>query len=175
MQKIQLPLSAETIRSLHAGDEVRLSGTVYTARDAAHQRLVQMIQEGRPLPFDLNGAVIYYVGPTPARPGEVIGSAGPTSSYRMDGSTPLLLEKGLKGMIGKGRRSQTVIDAIHASGAVYFVAAGGAGALLGSCIKAAEPVAFADLLSEAVLRLTVEDFPCFVGIDSYGKDLYDLG
>lgn len=160
--------------SLCAGEEVLLSGTVYTARDAAHKRLVQMIETREDLPFDLFNAAIYYVGPTPASEGHAIGSAGPTTSSRMDTYTPLLLEKGLRVMIGKGRRSEEVKEAIRAHGAVYFVACGGAGALLSHCIIRTEPVAFEDLLAEAIVKLTLKDFPCFVGIDAKGKDIYDL-
>lgn len=174
MKKVQIPLSEETVLSLHAGDSVLLSGTLYTARDAAHKRMKEMQEEGEPLPFELNGNVIYYVGPTPAREGGVIGSAGPTTSSRMDAYTPDLLDQGLKGMLGKGRRSDAVKEAIVRNHAVYFVACGGAGALISHCIKKREPVAFEELLSEAVTKLTVEDLPCFVGIDAYGKDIYDM-
>lgn len=173
-RRIQLPMSSEERRSLKAGEYVLLSGTIYTARDAAHRRLHELIESGQPLPFDLQDATIYYVGPTPAAPGQVIGSAGPTTSTRMDAYTPELLVHGLAGMIGKGRRGDAVKEAIRAHGAVYFVACGGAGALLSHSITACEPVAFADLLSEAITKLTVKDFPCFVGVDSAGNDIYDL-
>jgi fumarate hydratase subunit beta len=175
MRKIRLPLTDDVISSLHAGDAVLLSGTVYTARDAAHKRLHEMIAAEKELPFDLEGAVIYYVGPTPARPGQVIGSAGPTTSGRMDAYTPELLDHGLKGMLGKGRRSAEVRASIVSHHAVYFVACGGAGALISHCIKSREMVAFPELLAEAVTRLEVEDLPCFVGIDCEGKDIYDRG
>lgn len=173
MKKVSLPLTDETISELHAGDAVLLSGTVYTARDAAHKKLHEMLAEGKPLPFDVKGALIYYVGPTPARPGQVIGSAGPTTSGRMDVYTPELLAHGLKGMLGKGRRSDEVKQAIVSHHAVYFVACGGAGALISHCIKSREMVAFPELLAEAVTKLEVEDLPCFVGIDCYGQDIYD--
>lgn len=174
MKKISLPMSEEVIASLHAGDSVLLSGTVYTARDAAHKRMHDMLEKGEQLPFDLKGAVIYYVGPTPAKPGQVIGSAGPTTSTRMDAYAPELLDLGLKGMIGKGRRGNAVKSAIVRNHAVYFVACGGAGALLSHSIVKAEPVAFEDLLAEAIVKLEVKDMPLFVGIDSEGNDIYDL-
>lgn len=175
MRRIEVPMSLEVRDSLKAGDSVLLSGTVYTARDAAHKRLAEMIHKGEKLPFDLNNAVIYYVGPTPARPGQVIGSAGPTTSSRMDPYVPLLAEHGLRGMIGKGRRSEEVIQAIRKYHMVYFAAVGGAGALLSHAIVKREMVAFEDLLSEAVTKLTIKDFPCFVAIDTEGNDIYDPG
>jgi len=174
MKKVSLPLSDEVISFLHAGDAVLLSGTMYTARDAAHKRLHEMMAKGEKLPFDLDGALIYYVGPTPAQPGQVIGSAGPTTSGRMDAYTPELLEHGLKGMLGKGRRSEAVKQAVVKHHAVYFVACGGAGALISHSIVKREMVAFPELLAEAVTRLEVKDLPCFVGIDCEGKDIYDL-
>lgn len=174
MKKITLPLNEEAISTLHAGDAVLLSGTVYTARDAAHKRLHEMIEKEETLPFDLKGAVIYYVGPTPAKPGQVIGSAGPTTATRMDAYSPELLDLGLKGMIGKGRRGDKVKEAIVRNKAVYFVACGGAGALLSHSIIKAEPVAFEDLLAEAIVKLEVKDMPLFVGIDAEGKDIYEL-
>ena len=174
MKKLTLPLSMEERRGLRAGEGVLLSGTVYTARDAAHKRLHEMILNGEELPFDLHEACIYYVGPTPATQGRPIGSAGPTTSGRMDPYAPELLDLGLKGMIGKGRRNQAVKDAIIRNKAVYFVAVGGAGALLSHSIKKREMVAFEELLAEALTKLTVEDFPCFVGIDCTGTDIYDL-
>ncbi len=173
MKRLQLPLSEEERMSLKAGDAVLLSGEIYTARDAAHKRLHEMIERNEELPFDLNDAVIYYVGPTPAKPGQAIGSAGPTTSGRMDPYAPLLLDLGLKGMIGKGKRNDQVKDAIVRNKAVYFVAVGGAGALLSHSIMKREPVAFDDLLAEAITKLTVKDFPCFVGIDCLGRDIYD--
>ena len=152
-----------------------LSGPLYTARDAAHQRLCRCLQEGKPLPVELAGETIYYVGPSPAKPGEVIGSAGPTTSYRMDPYTPPLLALGLKGMIGKGRRSAEVVQAIREHGAVYFAAIGGAGALLARCVKKAEVVAYEDLGAEAIRRMEVVDFPVTVVIDTLGQNLYEAG
>lgn len=173
MKRIQLPLSEKDCLSLHTGDAVLLNGEIYTARDAAHKRLCQMIERGEKLPFDLENAVIYYVGPTPARPGQVIGSAGPTTASRMDPYVPILAKRGMRGMIGKGRRDDEVKKAIQQYHMIYFVAVGGAGALLSHHIIKREPVAFEDLLSEAVTKLTVQDFPCFVGIDCAGNDIYD--
>ena len=173
--KIQVPMSAETARTLHAGDSVLLSGVIYTARDAAHKRLCALADEGEPLPFDPEGAVIYFVGPTPAKPGLVIGSAGPTTSYRMDAYSPKLIALGQTGMIGKGKRSAEVVAAMKKHGAVYFGAIGGCGALLSQCIKKAEVIAYEDLGAEAVRRLEVEDFPVVVVIDSEGNNLYETG
>lgn len=173
-RKITLPLTEETIQQLRAGDMVYLTGTVYSARDAAHKRIYEMIENGQEPPFPLAGSVVYYLGPTPARPGKVIGSAGPTTSSRMDKYTPALLEKGLRGMIGKGRRSQQVLDAIVKNKAVYFAAIGGAGALLSHCIVASEVIAFEDLGTEAVRKMEVKDFPVIVEIDAEGNDLYQL-
>ena len=172
--KINLPLTKEVTKNLKAGDIVELSGIIYTARDAAHKRLVEMIKANQPLPFDLNGASIYYVGPTPARENQVIGSAGPTTSSRMDPYVPLLAEKGMKGMIGKGRRSQEVIEAVKRHKMIYFVCTGGAGALLSHSIISREVIAFDDLLAEAIARIEVKDFPCFVGLDIHGNDIYDM-
>lgn len=172
---IKLPLTEEIIKELHSGDRVLLSGTVYTARDEAHLYLCRMMDAKEPLPFDLNGAVIYYSGPCPAPPGAVIGPAGPTTSGRMDAYAPRLLDAGLKGMIGKGKRNKAVKESIVKNRAVYFGAVGGAGALLSSCIKEAEVIAFPELGAEAVYRLRVEDFPCAVVNDSYGGDLYEEG
>ncbi|MDR0562055.1 MAG: Fe-S-containing hydro-lyase [Spirochaetaceae bacterium] len=173
--RITLPLTREKASVLNAGDMVYLSGVIYTARDAAHKRFVELLDAGASLPFPIEDAVIYYVGPTPAAPGQVIGSAGPTTSYRMDAYAPRLLGLGLRGMIGKGKRSAEVASAMLNAGAVYFGAIGGAGALLGDCIKAAEIVAFEDLGTEAVRRLTVADFPAAVIIDSRGENLYLTG
>ena len=170
---ITLPMDLETREKLRAGDEVYLTGVIYTARDAAHKRLHEMRERGEEYPFEMKDAVIYYVGPTQPKPGHAVGSAGPTTSGRMDAYTPELLDDGLRGMIGKGRRSPEVIDAVIRNKAIYFVVVGGAGALLSNRIKKAEPVAFEDLLSEAIVKLTVEDFPCFVGIDTLGNDIYD--
>lgn len=160
---------------LKAGDRVILSGTVYTARDAAHKRLVSLLQSGEKLPFDLNNAIIYYCGPTPAKCGLSIGSAGPTTSSRMDSFAPLLIENGLKGMIGKGDRSDGVIEAQKNFGAVYFAAIGGAGALYSRCITSCEVVAFPELGCESVKKLTVKDFPLTVAIDAFGNDIYRQG
>jgi fumarate hydratase subunit beta len=169
------PLDNETVMSLHAGDIVYLSGVIYTARDAAHKRLVDLLDAGEKLPFDIEGATIYFVGPTPPKPGDPIGSAGPTTSYRMDSYSPRLIAEGLKGMIGKGKRNKDVTDACQEYKAVYFGATGGAGALLGKQIKKAEVIAYPELGPEAVRRLEVEDFPVTVINDSYGEDLYKIG
>jgi len=174
-KKITAPLSPETVKDLRAGDSVLLSGTIYTGRDLAHKRLTDSIKAGEKLPFDLAGAVIYYVGPAPAKPGQVIGSAGPTTSYRMDTYSPLLMEKGMRGMIGKGTRAQSVLDAMKKYGAVYFAAVGGAGALIARTIKEAKVIAYEDLGPEAVRELRVEDFPAIVINDMYGGDLYKTG
>lgn len=170
--KLTLPLKKEDIMTLKAGDSVTLSGVMYTARDAAHKRFDDMIQNGEQLPFDIQGQTIYYVGPAPARQGYVVGPAGPTSSYRMDKYTPMLLDMGLVAMIGKGERSSDVIDAIKRNGAVYFAAIGGAAALISKSIVENEPVCFEDLGTEAVHKYTVVDFPCIVAIDSDGNDVY---
>jgi fumarate hydratase subunit beta len=170
---IQLPLDPAIILTLRAGDRVTLTGPVLAARDAAHQRMHDLLSAGKPLPFSLVGETIYYVGPSPALPGAVIGSAGPTSSYRMDSYTPELLALGLRGMIGKGRRAPAVVEAIRQAGAVYFGAVGGAGALLARRIRRVEPVAWDDLGAEAVTRLWFERFPVVVINDAYGHDLYD--
>lgn len=172
---IKTPLTKSDIRKLKAGDSCLISGVIYTARDAAHKRLCELIKQGKELPFDLTNAIIYFVGPTPAKPGQVIGSAGPTTSYRMDAYSPTLIELGITGMIGKGDRGETVINAMKKYGAVYFGAIGGCGALIGDCIKKAEVVAFADLGAEAVYRLEVENFPVRVIIDVNGNNLYKIG
>lgn len=174
-KRITTPLTAEVCSALKAGDSVLLSGTVYTARDAAHKRLCQLAAEGKPLPFPVEDSVIYFVGPSPARPGQPIGSAGPTTSYRMDAYSPTLLRLGSKGMIGKGKRSQGVIDAMKEAGAVYFGAIGGAGALLAKCVKSSELVCYEDLGAEAIRKLEVENLPLTVIIDSCGNNLYELG
>ena len=173
--KMTTPLSDEDIEKLKIGDIVYLSGTIYTARDAAHKRLVDLINEGKELPFDLKGSVIYFVGPTPPKPGEPIGSAGPTTSYRMDSYSPILIEHGQKAMIGKGKRNQAVKDACVKHKAVYFGATGGAGALIAQRIKKAEVIAYPELGPEAIRKLEVEDFPVTVVNDSYGGDLYEEG
>ena len=173
--KLTAPLSKADAAKLRAGDTVLLSGTIYTARDAAHKRLCALAAEGKPLPFAIEDAVVYYAGPTPARPGGVIGSVGPTTSYRMDAYSPTMIELGQRGMIGKGKRSPEVIEAMKKHGAVYFGAIGGAGALLSRCIKKAEVIAYEDLGAEALRRLEVEDLPAFVIIDSEGNNLYEKG
>ena len=172
---ITTPLNDETIASLKAGDQVLLTGVVYTARDAAHKRLIALIKEGKDLPIDLRGQVIYYVGPAPAKPGDPIGSAGPTTSMRMDPYAPTLMEHGMKGMIGKGMRSKEVRDAMVRRRAVYFAAVGGAAALVAKRIKSAEVVAYEDLGPEAIRKLYVEDLPLFVIDDIHGDDLYEQG
>jgi fumarate hydratase subunit beta len=172
---IDLPLTREKAAPLKAGDRVYFNGIIYTARDAAHKRLVALLDRGEPLPFPLEDSLIYYVGPTPAAPGALIGSAGPTTSYRMDAYAPRLLALGLRGMIGKGKRSAEVIRAMGQAGAVYFGAIGGTGALLAECITEAEVIAFDDLGPEAIRRLRVKDFPVVVVIDRGGNNLYDQG
>ncbi len=170
---ITAPINKETARSLHAGDYVYITGTMYTARDAAHKRMYEILQKGGELPVDWKDQVIYYMGPSPAREGRPIGSAGPTTASRMDKYAPQLLDLGLGGMVGKGKRSQAVIDAIVRNGSVYFAAVGGAGALLSKCITSAEVVAYDDLGTEAIRKLTVENFPAIVVIDSEGNNLYE--
>jgi len=173
---LSLPLSQQTVNTLVSGDQVELSGTFYTARDAAHKRLVECIQSGIPLPLDLHGQVLYYTGPTPARNGMPIGSAGPTTSSRMDRYTPeLIAHTGLTGIIGKGSRSRAVIDAFVKFKCVYFAATGGAGALLGNCIKKARVVCYEDLGPEAIYELEVTNFPVTVAIDVQGKNCYEEG
>lgn len=174
-KRITTPLTNDKIMGLKAGDSVLLSGVIYTARDAAHKRLMELIDKGEKLPIDVKDAIIYYVGPTPAKPGMILGSAGPTTSYRMDDYTPKLLELGLKGMIGKGLRSKEVVTSMIKNGAVYFGAIGGAGALMSKCVKKAEIVTYEDLGSEAIRRLEVEDLPIVVVIDSVGNNLYKQG
>jgi fumarate hydratase subunit beta len=169
------PLTDDAVAKLAAGDRVLINGIIYTARDAAHKRLVELIREERPLPLDLAGQIIYYVGPTPPPPGRPIGAAGPTTSYRMDPYAPILIEKGLKGMIGKGVRGDAVIEAMKRHRAVYFAATGGAGALISKTIKRAEVVAYEDLGTEAIRRLEVEAFPAIVVNDAHGNDLYREG
>lgn len=172
-RNLTLPLRESEIRKLKSGDRVLLSGKMLVARDAAHKRMTEAIHRGEELPFALSGETIYYMGPSPAREGRPIGSAGPTTATRMDRYTPELLDIGLRGMIGKGRRSKEVKDGIIRNGAVYFAAVGGAGALLSKCIKNAEVVCYEDLDAEAVRRIEVEDFPAIVVIDSEGNDLYE--
>lgn len=170
---ITAPINKETARSLHAGDYVYITGTMYTARDAAHKRMYEILQKGGELPVDWKDQVIYYMGPSPAREGRPIGSAGPTTASRMDKYAPQLLDLGLGAMVGKGKRSQAVIDAIVRNGSVYFAAVGGAGAILSKCITSAEVVAYDDLGTEAIRKLTVENFPAIVVIDSEGNNLYE--
>ena len=170
---ITAPINKETARSLHARDYVYITGTMYTARDAAHKRMYEILQKGGELPVDWKDQVIYYMGPSPAREGRPIGSAGPTTASRMDKYAPQLLDLGLGAMVGKGKRSQAVIDAIVRNGSVYFAAVGGAGALLSKCITSAEVVAYDDLGTEAIRKLTVENFPAIVVIDSEGNNLYE--
>ena len=173
--KINTPLTREDARKLKAGDSCLISGVIYTARDAAHKRLCELVAQGKELPLDIKDATIYYVGPAPAAPGQVIGSAGPTTAYRMDAYSPTLIEQGETGMIGKGKRSPEVIEAMKKHGAVYFGAIGGCGALLAHCIKKAEVIAYEDLGAEAIRRLEVEDLPVIVIIDSEGNNLYETG
>ncbi len=175
MKRLSLPLTKEDALSLCAGDTVLLTGPMYTGRDAAHKRLIALIDAGEELPIPLFGETIYYVGPAPAKPGAAVGPAGPTTSYRMDAYTPKLLKLGLRAMIGKGRRSQAVIDAMKEAGAVYFGATGGAAALIAKSITRAEVVCYEDLGPEAIHRFEVVDFPAVVLIDSRGNDLYETG
>lgn len=170
---INTPIDDKIVSELKAGDYVYLTGTVYTARDAAHKRLYEALQRGEDIPLELQNNIIYYLGPSPAREGQVIGSAGPTTSSRMDKYTPLLLEKGLKGMIGKGKRSDEVIESMHKNHAVYFAAIGGAGALLSKCIKKSEVIAYEDLGTEAIRKLEVENLPIIVVIDDEKTNLYN--
>ncbi|MCX7780328.1 MAG: Fe-S-containing hydro-lyase [Negativicutes bacterium] len=173
--RLATPLTEEAARSLKAGDIVLITGTIYTGRDAAHKRLVETLERGEELPVELKNQIIYYVGPTPAKPGQAVGSAGPTTSGRMDAYSPRLLDYGLRGMIGKGYRSPEVVEAMKRNGCVYFAATGGAAALIAKSIKAYEVVAYPDLLSEAIAKLTVEDFPAIVVIDSEGRNFYEEG
>jgi fumarate hydratase subunit beta len=173
--RIRAPLEASDVKKLKAGDRVLVSGVVYTARDAAHKRLVEALEAGQKLPFDLEGQIIYYVGPCPAKPGQALGSCGPTTSGRMDPYTPTLIARGLRGMIGKGSRVPAVVEAMRKHGAVYLAAIGGAGALAAKTVKKAEMVAYEDLGPEAIRRLEVVDFPAIVCIDAQGNDLYEAG
>ena len=172
---ITTPLTREKVRTLKSGDSCLITGVIYTARDAAHKRLCELLDKGQPLPVDMENAIIYFVGPTPAKPGQAIGSAGPTTSYRMDAYSPALIAAGQTGMIGKGKRGPEVVAAMKEYGAVYFGAIGGCGALLSKCIKKSEIVAYEDLGAEAIRRLEVEDFPVVVIIDSEGNNLYETG
>lgn len=172
MKKLTLPLTKEDIKSLHAGDSVTINGYIYTARDCAHKRLTEMLANGEKLPFDINDAIIYYAGPCPAKPGYASGSCGPTTSARMDAYAPTLLDVGLGGMIGKGEMCEEVTKALQRNTCVYFAAIGGAGALYSKAIKSSELIAFPELLSEAIRKLYVEDFPAVVATDCYGKSIY---
>ncbi len=172
MKKLTTPLTSADVETLKVGDKVSLTGVIYTGRDAAHKRLVELLDAGKELPFNPEGQIIYYVGPAPAKPGSPIGSAGPTTSYRMDAYAPRLIEVGLKGMIGKGSRNKEVVDAMMSHKAVYFAAVGGAAALIAKRIKSKELVAYEDLGAEAIFRLEVEDFPVIVANDVSGEDLY---
>jgi fumarate hydratase subunit beta len=173
--RLKTPLSDADVERLKAGDRVLINGIIYTGRDAAHKRLFDLLKEGKDFPFDIRGQIIYYVGPTPSKPGQIFGSAGPTTSYRMDAYAPSLIEKGLKGMIGKGMRSEAVKEAMKKYKAVYFAATGGAGALLAKRVKKAEVVVYEDLGPEAIRRLEVEDLPVIVVNDARGNDLYIEG
>ena len=173
--QITTPLTRDKVKDLKAGDSCLISGVIYTARDAAHKRLCELVAQGKELPMDVKDSIIYFVGPTPAKPGQAIGSAGPTTSYRMDAYSPILIEQGQTGMIGKGKRGPEVIAAMKQHGAVYFGAIGGCGALLSECIKEAEVIAYEDLGAEAIRRLVVKDFPVVVIIDSEGNNLYETG
>lgn len=169
---ITAPLTKEVALSLKAGDSVKISGTIFTARDAAHKRMIEAVKKGESLPFDIENQIVYYVGPCPAKPGEIIGSCGPTTSGRMDAYAPTLIRMGLTGMIGKGERTEEVYSAMKQSGCVYFGAVGGCGALLASCVTAVEEIAYPELLSESVKKLTVKDFPVIVIADAHGGNLY---
>ncbi|MGE5626876.1 MAG: Fe-S-containing hydro-lyase [Solirubrobacterales bacterium] len=172
---IHTPLTEDKVKELRAGDKVFISGVIYTARDAAHKKMVKLLDYDKKLPIEIEDAIIYYVGPSPAKPGMEIGSAGPTTSYRMDPYAPRLMDKGLKGMIGKGSRSKEVIESMKKNCAVYFAAIGGAAALMGKAIKKSDIVAYEELGSEAIRRLEVENLPVFVVIDCYGNNLYEIG
>lgn len=174
-KRISTPLTEEKVKDLKAGDTVLITGTIYTARDAAHKRLVELLDKGEELPLEVKDAIIYYVGPSPAKPGMALGSAGPTTSYRMDPYAPQLINKGLRGMIGKGLRGEEVVEAIVKNKAVYFAAIGGAAALIGKSVKEAELVAYEDLGAEAIRKLEVVDLPVVVVIDSEGNNLYEIG
>lgn len=173
--KINTPFTKEALKDLKPGDNVLITGYMYTARDAAHKRLVDLVNEGKELPIDVKGACVFYVGPTPAKEGQALGSAGPTTSYRMDAYSPTLLDLGLMGMVGKGKRGPEVVEKMVEHGAVYFAAIGGAGALISKKIKSSEIVAYEDLGAEAIRKIYVEDFPATVIIDSRGDNLYELG
>lgn len=170
---ITTPLTYDKVKELKTGDFVYLSGIIYTARDAAHARLVELVEEGKQLPFDLEDATVYYVGPTPTKPGQIIGSCGPTTSYRMDAYTPTLIKHGLRGMIGKGRRSPEVIETMKEYGVVYLAGIGGAAAITADCVISQELICYEDLGAEAVRKLEVKDMPLIVAVDSYGNDIFE--
>lgn len=172
---VKAPFDREAVKAFKAGDTISLSGTIFTARDAAHKKLIELINQNKELPFDIKNQTIYYVGPCPAKAGEAIGSAGPTTSYRMDAYAPTLIKLGQTGMIGKGLRGENVIKAMKENGAVYFGAIGGAGALMAECIKSQEIIAFPELGAEAIRKLEVEAFPLTVIIDCFGNNLYEIG
>lgn len=173
MKNIRIPLTKEVVNSLNAGDRVSISGTIFTGRDAAHKRMIEDLKDGKDLPFDIRNQTIYYTGPTPTKPGQIIGSSGPTTSYRMDDYTPTLLDLGLKGMIGKGERSKVVVDSMIKNDAVYFAVIGGAGALIANSIKSVDIIAYEDLGTEAIRKLEVENLEGIVAIDSRGNNLYE--
>ncbi|RJP79295.1 MAG: Fe-S-containing hydro-lyase [Candidatus Zixiibacteriota bacterium] len=175
VKRLTTPLTNEVVESLHAGDKVLITGVIYSARDAAHKRLCDLVAKGEPLPIEIQGQTIYFMGPSPAKPGQPIGSAGPTTSYRMDAYSPTLIALGLKGMIGKGVRGKDVLDAMIQHKAVYFAATGGAAALIARSIKKAEVVAYEDLGAEAIRRLEVVDFPAIVAQDCHGQNYYEIG
>lgn len=175
MIKLQMPVNEETVRRLICGDIVSVNGNIYTGRDAAHKRLIECLNNGQHLPFDVNGQGIYYVGPTPSKPGEIIGSAGPTTSYRMDDLTVPLLECGLRVMIGKGKRNKIVIEGMKKYGSVYLAAIGGAGAYISNSVTSCEIIAYEDLGTEAIMKLEVKDLQLIVAVDSYGNDIYEKG
>lgn len=175
IKKLTTPLTYDQIKDLKAGDQVSITGIIYSARDAAHKNMVDALKENQPLPIDVEGQIIYYAGPTPAKPGKVIGSCGPTTSGRMDAYSPQMMEQGLKGMIGKGPRSKEVIESMKKNGAVYFAAIGGAAALIADTIKKVDIVAYEELGPEAIRCMEVNDYPCIVAVDSKGNDLYEIG
>ncbi len=175
VKKIKTPIDEEVVLSIKAGETILISGIIYAARDAAHKRMMEDYKNGKELPFDLKGQIIYYVGPSPAKPGEIIGSAGPTTSIRMDPYTPFVLEMGIKATIGKGERGKEVIEAMKKFKALYLIAVGGAGALIARKIKKAEVIAYEDLGPEAIRKLEVEDFPAICAIDAYGNNLFEEG
>jgi fumarate hydratase subunit beta len=175
IRSLNTPLTYDQIKDLKAGDQVSITGVIYSARDAAHKNMVDALKENKPLPIDVEGQIIYYAGPTPAKPGKVIGSCGPTTSGRMDAFSPEMMEQGLKGMIGKGPRSKEVIESMKKNGAVYFAAIGGAAALIADTIKKVDIVAYEELGPEAIRRMEVKDYPCIVAVDSEGNDLYEIG